>query len=196
MKKNTVNFQPEYKLWKACAKESLARPVLEYVFFRNGFAYASDANILVRVPLNLCTTFDEESIDLLDGFAIHASLLKNLVKYEKVEVAHDIVRRNGEDKVVAVLIAWKENNCVKVYLSDNLSVRPPNFEGILQMPKEVVTVSKIGMYSKRTDTLAEAMGTKRMKMIFTQKDGVIFVHPVEEDNESVGAIMPLMLYEE
>lgn len=110
-------------------------------------------------------------------------------------MAHEVITRDGVEKVVAVLIAWKEENFIKVYLADNLSVTPPNFEDALQMPSEVTTISQIGMYSNHTDTLAAAMGTKRMKMIFTKKDGKIFAYPVEEDNESVGVIMPLVLYE-
>lgn len=196
MKKNTVNFQPEYKLWNACAKESYGRPVIEYVFFRGGYAYASNGNILVRVPLNLCTTFDEETIERLDGFAIHASILKRIVKYDKVDVSHEIIKRDGVEKVVAVLIAWKEENCIKVYLADNMSVTPPNFEDVLQMPSEVTTISQIGMYLNHTDTLTAAMGTKFLKMTFTKKDGKIFAYPVKKDNESVGVIMPLMLFEE
>ena len=98
-----INFLEDYKLWKACAKKNDVRPVLEYVFFRNGYAYASDAHILVRVPLDLCTTFPDEQRELLDGYAIHGQMLKNVVKYEKVTVSHEVVVRDGVEKALAVL---------------------------------------------------------------------------------------------
>ena len=192
-KKVIINFQKEYKLWMACAKDNDVRPVLEYVFFRGGYAYASDGWVLVRVPLDLCTTFDEEQRDLLDGYAIHGQLLKQLVKYEKVSVGHEIVNRDGVDKSLAVLVAESGYNIVKIYLSDNLSVTPPDFNRIFEKQEDATSIVKIGMNPDRVSAIAGALGTKSLKMLFTKESDRVFVHPIDEENESVGVVMPLYL---
>lgn len=192
-KKLTINFQKEYKLWMVCAKSDDTRPVLEYVFFRGGYAYASNGWVLVRVPLDLCTTFDEEQRNLLDGYAIHGQLLKWLVKYENVRVGHEIVNRDGVDKSLAVLVAESGDNIVKIYLSDNLSVTPPDFNRIFEKPEDATSIVKIGMDTNKVSAIAGALGTKSLKMLFTKESDRVFVHPIDEENESVGVVMPISL---
>lgn len=44
------NFNPDFKLHKACADDEY-RPAFSYVYFRNGYAYATNAHIAVRAKV-------------------------------------------------------------------------------------------------------------------------------------------------
>ena len=193
-KKVTTNFQPEYKLWKACAKEDM-RSVLEYVHFKDGYAYASDGYVLVRVPLSVCTTLDDEQIELLNGFAIHAPLLKMLVGFEKIQVGHIASTVNGVEKILAQIVATSGDNIVSVTLSDNLAVTPPDFEKVMSFNGEREPVSNIGLYGDRVKIIADAMGANRLELKFrSSKDGVL-ISPANDESDVIGMIMPFMLDE-
>lgn len=196
MKRITINFQPEYKLWLACEqpKANAARPILEYVFFKNGFAYASNAHILVRVPLEICTTFGEEERETLNGFAIHSTLLKFIVGFEAVSVEKEVITQHGTDKIVAVLVAKREDNEVRIRLSDSLDVTPPDFDAVLAENKERKPISDIGFRTKFLADLTAAMGAEQIKMGFTTANGKVYVEPTQDVSYNVlGIIMPIMV---
>ena len=78
------NFLKKFKLYDVCSDDG--RENLEYVHFINGYAYASDAHIIVRVPLSVCTSFSEDEYKKLNGYSIHFSLLKMLMQFEVVNI--------------------------------------------------------------------------------------------------------------
>ena len=198
MKRLTINFQPEYKLWLACEKPSAnaLRPILEYVFFKDGFAYASNAHILARVPLELCTTFDEEQRAILNGFSIHSSLLKFIVGFDRVEVGKQIITQNGTDKVVATLTTQSGDNTITITLSDTLNITPPDFDAVLFDKAERKPIRDIGLRTKYLADLTAAMGAENIKMGFTTASNKIYVEPTQDATEGfnvMGIIMPIMI---
>lgn len=186
MKKATSNFMKEFKLWKACSKKEEFRPVMEHVLFKDGYAYASDSHVLVRVPLEECTTFDEDQRALLDGYLIHRSMLQYIVGFDTV-----LVKKTDDGDVY--LEANAGGNIIKVQLAkDGGDLKYPNAEAILQRKSERTPVQKIGFAPKFIASLTDALGTSRLEFAFADEKSAVFVRPVSEISEAIGVIMPIM----
>lgn len=185
MKKGTlINFKKAFQLWKACATDAM-RPVMEHILFKDGYAYASDSHVLVRVPLEECTTFEEDQRALLDDCLIHKSMLKYIVGFDVVTVEKD---ENG----VVCLEARAGENTITVKLGKNGDVlKYPNAEAILQSRNERTPINKIGFDPKFITSLMEALGTKRLKFEFADEKSAVFVYPMGISS-AIGVIMPIM----
>ena len=196
MKKPTINFQPEFKLWLACSAPGSFRQCLEYVFFKNGYAYASNSQILAKLPLELLTTFEEGQRELLNGFAIHGSLLKFIVGFENVTVEKVLVRENGMDKFAVQLVARKGDNNVIIQLADTLTVTPPDFDAVLNNDVERKPISDIGFRTKYLADLTSALGAESVKMSFTTDGNKVYVQPSFDATggyDVIGLIMPIIV---
>lgn len=178
-----TNFTKTFKLWKACSNDD-ARPVMEYVYFKDGYAYASDSHILVRVPLEECSTFDDESRALLDGCLIRGSVLKYIVGLGSVLV------KKTDDGVVYLETEIGENT-IKIYLAKNGDIlKYPNAEAILQSKAENATTQKIGFNSKFIACLKDALGTDVLKFEITDEKHPVFVSPANLPSNGIGVIIP------
>ena len=185
MKNGTLNFKKDFQLWKACATD-IIRPVMEYILFKDGYAYASDSHILVRVPLDECTTFEEDQRSLLDGCLIHKSMLKYIVGF-------DIVRVEKSEDGAVYLEARTGENTVKVQLGKNGDVLMyPNAEEILKGSDDRTPIQKIGFNPKFIASLTAALGTDLLRFEFTSDNSAVFVRPVSAVSNAVGVIMPIM----
>jgi|GEM_PF-1832863 len=73
------------------------RPVMQYIYFANGFAYATNANILIKAKLSEISTLSKESIANLDNVLLHYSLFEQILKFDsiKVENNHIICKIEG-----------------------------------------------------------------------------------------------------
>lgn len=76
MKIEFKNFNKNYPLHLACGLDDKIRTSLHYIMFKDGYAYATNSYILVRAKLEDISNFDEEDINKLDGFYIHAQSFK------------------------------------------------------------------------------------------------------------------------
>jgi hypothetical protein len=188
MKKSTVNFQKEFKLWKACSKDEF-RPVMQHVFFKDGYAYASDTHVLVRVPLEECTTFEEEERELLDGCLLHGSMLKYIVGFETVLVETD------EDGAVYLKAKAGENTITVKLGKDGDALTYPKAEELLQKHRngDRSPIQKIGINPKFVASLTEALGTDNLKFEFSDEKSAIFARPLNESSNAIGLIMPLAI---
>ena len=188
MKNGTLNFKKDFQLWKACANDPV-RPVMEYILFKDGYAYASDAHVLVRVPLEECTTFEDEQRALLDDCLIHRSMLKYIVGF-------DIVLVKKADDGAVYLEARTGENTVNVQLGKNGDVlKYPNTEDILKGSKDRTPIQKIGFNPKCIASLTAALGTDRLKFEFASEKSAVFVRPVSAISNAVGVIMPIITTE-
>ena len=188
MKNETLNFKKDFQLWKACATDAM-RPVMEYILFKDGYAYASDSHVLVRVPLEECTTFEEDQRALLDGCLIHKSMLKYIVGFDIVLV------EKAEDGAVC-LEARTGENTVKVQLGKNGdALKYPNAEEILKGSKHRTPIQKIGFNPKFIASLTAALGTDLLKFEFASENSAVFVRPVSAISNAVGVIMPISITE-
>lgn len=186
MKNGTLNFKKDFQLWKACATDAL-RPVMEHILFKDGYAYASDSLVLVRVPLEECTTFEEDQRALLDGCLIHKSMLKYIVGF-------DIVRVEKTEDGAVYLEARTGENTVRVQLGKNGEpLKFPNAEKILEGSKDRTPIQKIGFNPKSIASLTAALGTDRLKFEFASENSAVFVRPASELSNALGVIMPIMV---
>lgn len=79
------NFNKNVRIDRV-SDDTLLRPALSLVYFKNGYAYASDAHILVKVRLTEISSFQEPQLDLLDGKAIHKSVYAKILPFDRVEI--------------------------------------------------------------------------------------------------------------
>lgn len=184
MKNGTLNFKKDFQLWKACASD-VVRPVMEHILLKGGYAYASNGHVLVRVPLDELTTFDEEQRAMLDDCLIHKSMLKYIVGF-------DIVRVEKTEDGAVYLEASTGENIVKVQLGKNGDVlKYPNAEEILKGSKDRTPIQKIGFNPKFIASLTAALGSDSLKFEFSSESSAVFVRPISEISSAVGVIMPI-----
>lgn len=191
------SFNNNFKLWKACNRpgEDSVRSELEYVFFENGYAYASNAHILARVPLNLLTNMDDDSLALLNGHGIHGPLMKYLADLGPLSVEKDLIsNEKGEVTEKVHINTLHGENEVKVTLTNPEQVKAPKFAKLFDVSGERVPISKIGISQKLLDRLTSALGTTDIKMGFISESRQIFVSPLHLAEEGAeGVIMPMMI---
>lgn len=186
-------FNAVYKLWNACTDESM-NEALAYVHFSGGYAYASNAQILVRVPLDRCTGFSDEERSLLAGKSIHMDLLKYLSKFDNLVVI-GATMDDEEGTKTAVIEGWIEKCRVRVALATQDQVRRPDFEKVLTSGGGTrKRIDDIGVNAGLLSKLVSAMGAENIKMQLTKADGKIFIEPVNDMEASggiLGIIMPI-----
>lgn len=61
----------------------------EYIYFKDGYAYAVSNHLYVRVKLDKWSGFEDAEIALLHGKSIHRELYKQLLEYDIVNVTVD-----------------------------------------------------------------------------------------------------------
>lgn len=88
MKKFRHNFNKGIELHKVCSVDEF-RPVMNYVYFENGYAIACDGHILIKAKVSEISNFDESEIELLNGHFLHARGFQLLMKYDVVSVEED-----------------------------------------------------------------------------------------------------------
>ena len=85
------NFNPDFKLHKACADDEY-RPAFSYVYFRNGYAYATNAHIAVRAKVEDISNIAPLEIEALNGKAIHYKQFELLLKHDSMEVSGNEIK--------------------------------------------------------------------------------------------------------
>lgn len=93
-----VNFNKNLRMDLACSNDDL-RPVMQNIYFKDGYAYASNGYILVKNKLEECGDLLEEQIQLLDDKMLHKDHYKSILKYDAIIVSEDgIEARKGLGK--------------------------------------------------------------------------------------------------
>ena len=187
----------QYKLWEACNKpgEDKGRTTMDYVFFEDGYAYASNSHILARVPLNLATTLDDDSLALFNGHAIHGPLMKYLADLWPLKVEKELISdKEGNVTEKVYIYAWHGENEVKVTLTNPEQVKAPKFAELFNVPGDRQPISKVGLSQKLLGRLTSALGTTDIKMGFVSESRQVFVSSLHLDQEGAeGVIMPMMI---
>lgn len=172
------NFTFISNLHLACGKDKL-RPELQYIHFKNGYAYASDAYVLIKQPLSLSHIQEPEN---LEGKAIHSSIFKEIRKMKHVVCTPDGFECRTKDNQ-------------KVFYQYSKTNTPPNFEAVI--PKdELGGVAEIGIKPALVSRLGKAMagGTYGLKAVFRGECRAIVFEPIQREyNGEIGLIMPMIL---
>ena len=171
------------KIYVACESgtESV-RDAYHHVFFKNGYAYATDAHILARVRLSTITQgFDQDELSNLDGKSVHRDVFKQLLKYKHVDIK--------EDRIEAKF----GHHTVSFSLLDEKVVKAPDFDSVIEseLTEERTPIKNIGINSEYLNNLAIAMGIfASVKLDFTTIKSKIYVTDTSCVNDALGIIMP------
>jgi len=82
------NFNKNVRIDRIC-DDTLFRPAQSLIYFKDGYAYATDAHILVKVRITEISSFQEIQLDVLEGKAIHKSVYARLLSFDRVEITPD-----------------------------------------------------------------------------------------------------------
>ena len=186
-----MKINKKYKLWEATAKDDF-RPIFEYIFFQDGFAYATTGHVLIKVSINLLFEVNpmdpEDQLSLLNGYCIHAELYKKLTGYGQVWFEQVEGRTH-----INVLF---EQQKVSIALKNSEEIKPLAFEKVLQFSGSREPVEAFGVNPYLLVNLAHALGVdKGVKLTFTKKGEKIFVEPANEEEgyPRIGLIMPIYI---
>lgn len=176
-------FIKTIKVYQACSASAFNLD-LQYVFFHNGFAYASDNCILVKVPLEAMTQdIPEEQLALLEGRCIHGSVLKTIYGYEDIYISEGLIE-----------VKAGRHNITFDTLTAPGEIKRPDFDKVIMTEDAKVPVKELGLSSKFLSRIASAMGVKDIvKLSFTTANSKIFISDLSDINGAVGIIMPTLI---
>ncbi len=167
------NF-PQFHL--ACGKDPL-RPAMNHIFFSNGYAFASDAHILIKAKLE-DFTHREDIIDILEGKYIHRDTWKQI--YNKSLIVKDEKLYCME---LAMFIEFQEVD------------KFPNVEAVI--PKgPLEDVKQIAFHPINLQNLYKSLGIifqSGASFKFHGASKAIVVKANDNFYESFGIIMPIMI---
>ncbi len=96
--KNKNNFNNKVQMHLACIKGDKFGKEMECIYFKDGFAYASDGVILVKNRISEISGLEGNEISALDGKFLHADFYKDMIKYDNIMIAEDGIEcsKNGD----------------------------------------------------------------------------------------------------
>ena len=192
MAKFIHGFFPNYKLHKVCGADVL-RPMLGYLFFKDGNVYATDAHMAIAAPLSFVSNFSDEEQKLLEGKLINATLFALLLKMREthVKVSADGVRfeckTNADETVIIPL------------LTEEQSRKYPNVESAIaeaeKNAKELADCKLpfVGFNPSLLAGLVAAMNAHSIEFYFSKPKGAIIVRDKDETNEIRAILMPFLI---
>lgn len=181
MNNDRHNFLKEYKLFEAARKGDEIRPELERIHFLGGNAYATDAHVLVRVPLGMCTTFEPEEAAKLSGYCIHRDLLKMIYKFERVSIektltaedAYGNLLEKAQDVVYISIVFQGEQ--IRFRLERSSLPFVEQFEKLLQSDAPREPLSRIGINTSALAKVSSALNLEIVSMDFTTESNKIYI---------------------
>lgn len=186
-----LGFFKEYKLHKACA-DDLLRPAMQYIAFKSGYAYATNASVAIKANLRDISSLSFEDIQKLNGYAIHKDQYAELLKFSEIEV-HDgeIIARGADDaQTIFKLTKLVENSKNERHGA----FRFPDIDGIITDDAKKCKLGEIGINLKLLNNAADAMGMagENIGLRFTGAAGKIFIKDVYGADVR-GIIMPVVI---
>lgn len=179
--KDRINFSKDVKMHLACGSDKL-RPWTEYIFFKNGYMYASDSHVLVRNNISECSNLNEEDIEKLNGKCLYRNTYKNILTYEFIKVEDDGIRCFKGYEVCF----YKFGNIEK-YPNMELVVRDALFKKPIQVNGLYINPRFVDIASKCIPHIGG------MKFMFVGDGRVenIIIRDFDEMSDSVAIVMPL-----
>lgn len=145
------NFSKQVKLYDITASDNL-RPAMQCVCFKDGYAYATEAHMLIKAKIEDICNFDPEEIAILEGKMVSGASLKRIYSHNEIQVTNDgFIAKDETGSKITYTFADKEvvgefPNCEKVLA---VAMNSPLH------PKDIIGIN-YGML----DTLTNAMGCK------------------------------------
>lgn len=180
------NFDKKVKMHLACAPKDGVRKEMACIYFKDGFAYATDGCILVKNRISEISTFSEEEIAALDGKMLPAEHYKDILKYDECLISDEGIEAvKGDDRAF-------------FYFKDPGDGHFPNADRVMQdaLNRRTVPMPEIGFNIKLMKRMAEALSNFDLcKAMFKGEGQPIVFQSIMEGVSSVGALMPVMIEE-
>ena len=202
MVRNTMdrhNFDPAYKLHMCCAEDGM-RPVMEYVHFIGGYAYATNSYVMVRAKIADISNFTEEEIAMLDNKSIHGHLFRQLIQRRRVQVTPDGFVWDGERGDMTQLFKFHNINEDRRMQLDGFGndLKIPNFDAIIDdsFASNTLPCENIGIRVALVEEISRAMNTNELAFYFKGNNRTIHVLPsyrAYDTVDIVGILMPRLI---
>jgi hypothetical protein len=175
--KQKFNFNTKINL--ACGDDNL-RPRFNYVYFVNGFMYASDAHILVKQSLQLHTIIN---CNLLNGKSIHKNTYTNILKYQFAHATENGIECSMRGNADVVLFKYSKNEMTM-----------PDFESVLNFEYKSMSSIKINCikFKRLISSMYLPEGNITMTFCGDNKAVKITAGGVDE-NLQVALLMPIYI---
>lgn len=185
MEKIRINFNKEVKMNLACSNDEL-RPVMNQIYFKDGFAYASDGHILVKNKIKECSSINDEQIQILDNKYLHKDHYRDILKYDIIEISEEGIEAkkvNGGEKAF-------------FYFSNAEEYKYPGAENLLQniINKPNLDTNNVGLDLKLMDRLRKSLFDSDTCKFRFKGDNLNLNVILESlgENMSMGLIMPVV----
>jgi len=185
-----INFYSSVKMHKACLKDEI-RPAMNYIHFKGGFAYATDAHCAIKNYLTDICNLSEEQITLLDGKILHGESYAAMLGCHSIIVQEDGIQCTNAKGIKGAFFAF--------YSGDELKF--PDIDEFIKNAKELEPqegcengVTRVAINSEIYRSLIDAFAHK--KIIYNFKgDKVPIVCTSDEPRwqNSIAVIMPLAI---
>jgi len=177
-----INFNKSVKMHEACEKGK-TRPVLGFIFFKDGYAYASDASVLVKNNLQECSSLAKGQIEELNGKLLSAKSYAEILKYDTITVSDEGIE------------AVKGNDKAFFYFNNELVY--PDVEKVIQeaLNKQKTAMSTIGLKPDLIIKLQKSLcSTYCCEFAFTGVNSEVIVQ--SDEMLSMALLMPTLNFNE
>jgi hypothetical protein len=175
-KKQTFNT----KVYECCADDKL-RPIMQCVYFENGYAYASDGSVAIKQTLGFQSVID---ITELDGKLLHKDNYRAVMNFEFAQATIDGIECWNANGQRAFFEYFKPADTDKI----------PNYEAVIKGKRGITSLSFIGINPESLNRVTKALYAPfgNLRIQFTGVDSAILVDVVGVD-EQQAIIMPVIL---
>lgn len=184
MSEERKNFDKKVKMHLACAPKDSIRKEMTCIYFKDGFAYATDGSILVKNRISEISTFDEAEISALNGKMLPAEHYKDILKYDECLISEEgIEATKGDDRAF-------------FYFKNPGDGSYPDADRVLQgtLNLQTVPMLEIAFNIKLIDRMAQGLSNfDQCKAMFKGAGKPIVFQSIEKDVSSVGLLMPIYL---
>lgn len=179
MSKDKRNFR--IKMNMVCGNDDL-RPIMQHVYFENGFMVATDARVLIKAAVMHFSDFDQSEVEILNGKLIHKNTFKKILSIPMIAITEEGIVDMATNDV------YKFSMCNGKY---------PNFEAVI--PKVVGEISEIGITPAVASKLFKVLSTQdiySLKMSFEAANrGITLKSTGEIEGALTAVLMPAMIHE-
>lgn len=179
------NFYKKVQMHLACATDGM-RPQMKCVYFKSGFAYATDGTILVKNRMDEMSTFEQADIDALDGKFIPSQFYKDILKYDDCLISDEGIEcHKGDDKAFFYFMNFEDN------------VKYPNADKVLEdaLNKTTVPLPVIAFDIKNMERMRKALSSiGQCVAMFKGEDNPIVFQSINGLSSSIGLLCPVHVY--
>ena len=147
------NFSKSIRLYDITSQNDLLRPAMSCVYFKDGYAYATEAHMLIKAKIEDICNFDPEEIAILEGKMISGASFKRVCSHQEVQVTNGGFVAEEKETGSKITYTFADSNIVGQF---------PNCEKVLSdaMNSPLHAKDVIGINYGMLDTLTNAMGCK------------------------------------